>query len=690
MSAGSNRQHGGRPRDPMGGRHGGAAMPVEKAKDFKGSFKRLLSYLKPQRIQIGIVVAMAIIGTCFSIITPKIMGNATNVLFEGLIGKTVSEKITEMAAQQVTQSLPEGTPQEQIDAAVQSAVNAALSNFDKEKMIEAFRTNPETEKMADMLSGMNFEVGKGVDFSRIGRILLILVLLYVIHSVFMWGQHYIMAGVTQKTVYNIRREVDLKLSRLPLKYYDTHQRGDILSRITNDIDNISQSLQQGLTQIITSVFTILGVIIMMFTISPLLTLISLVTLPLCMIALMMITKHSRKQFTRQWETTGTLNAHIEEMYTGANIVKVFGREQESMDKFMQENEELFQSSYKAQFISGTVQPVMTFINNLNYVIICVAGGVKVVNGTITFGDVQAFINYSKQFTQPIAMMASVTNQVQSAIASAERVFSLLDAQEEVPQAEEPVIIEKAMGYVTFNDVSFRYVPEKPLIEHMNIDVNPGQTVAIVGPTGAGKTTIVNLLMRFYELDAGEIYIDGVDIKQMSRENLRDNFGMVLQDTWLFNGTIRDNIAYGCENASEEDIRKAAKAAYVDYFVKTLPEGYDTVLNDDATNLSQGQKQLLTIARAFLSDPNILILDEATSSVDTRTEVLIQKAMSKLMENRTSFVIAHRLSTIRDADIIIVMNNGSIIEQGSHETLLAEKGFYYDLYNSQFAHQSEAV
>lgn len=674
---------------PQAGRRRGPGAPVEKAKNFKGSFRRLLSYLKPQRVPIVIVMIMAIVGVCFTVAAPKIMGNATNALFEGVISQMVTDKVTQQVTDKVISQMPDGTSQEVIDSSVQTAVDAAMQGITKEQLVESLRANPDTEKMADMLEGMDIHLGSGVDFAKIARILLMLIIVYVISAIFMWAQHYIMAGVTQKTVYNIRSEVDRKLSRLPLSYYDTTPRGDILSRVTNDIDNISQSLQQSLTQIITAVFTLIGVLIMMLTISPLLTLVSLVTLPLCLVAVMMITKRSRKQFARQWNTTGKLNAHIEEMYTGANVVKAFGREAESMEKFIEENDELYDSSFKAQFISNIVMPSMSFINNLNYVIICVAGGIRIINGTISLGDVQAFINYSKQFTQPIAQIASVTNQIQSAIASAERVFELLDAKEEVPEAENPTVIDAAKGYVSFRDVSFRYVPDQPLIEHMNIDVKPGQTVAIVGPTGAGKTTLVNLLMRFYELDEGEIYIDGVDIKNMKRENLRDQFGMVLQDTWLFNGTIYDNIAYGCENASPEKIRRAAEDAYVDHFVKTLPDGYQTVLNDDATNLSQGQKQLLTIARAFLSDPYILILDEATSSVDTRTEALIQKAMTRLMKNRTSFVIAHRLSTIRDADIIIVMKDGHIVEQGGHKQLLEKNGFYAELYNSQFAKGAQA-
>ncbi|HOV64125.1 MAG TPA: ABC transporter ATP-binding protein, partial [Spirochaetia bacterium] len=470
---------------------------------------------------------------------------------------------------------------------------------------------------------------------------------------------------------------------LPLKYYDDHSHGDILSRVTNDVDNIAHTLQQSLTQLVHALITVIGVLIMMFSISPLLAGISLLVIPFSILVTTLIARQSQKQFITQWDSTGNLNGHIEEMFTGHNIVKVFNRQDEAIQRFDEENERLYKASFKAQFISSIIHPSINFINNLNYVAVCVIGGTRVANGIITLGDVQAFIQYSRQFTHPIVQTASIMNILQSTMASAERVFELLNEQEEAPDTEKPVVVENVKGHVKFEHVYFRYRHDRPLIEDMNLDAQPGHTVAIVGPTGAGKTTLVNLLMRFYEIDSGRITIDGVDTRTMKRDDVRTIFGMVLQDTWLFNGTLKENIAYGKENATDEEIRAAAQAAYVDHFVRTLPEGYNTVLTNDATNISQGQKQLLTIARAFLADPRILILDEATSSVDTRTEVLIQKAMAKLMKDRTSFVIAHRLSTIRDADTILVMNNGRIIEQGDHRELIAAHGFYYDLYNSQF-------
>ncbi|MCJ7795963.1 MAG: ABC transporter ATP-binding protein/permease, partial [Thermoleophilia bacterium] len=542
-----------------------------------------------------------------------------------------------------------------------------------------------------MLSGMDLTPGVGPDFSAIGRVLGIVAGLYVFSALFSWLQGYLTAGVSQRLVYGLRREVDLKLGKLPLKYFDDHARGDILSRITNDIDNIATTLQQSLTQIMTAVLTLIGVLIMMLTISPLLAAISLLTVPLSVVVTMVIAKRSQKQFARQWEATGRLNGHVEEMHTGHNIVKVFGRQKEAIATFDEENEHLYAASFKAQFISGIIMPAMMFIGNLNYVGICVVGGLQVASGALSLGEVQAFVQYSRQFTQPITQTASIANVLQSAVASAERVFELLDEAEELPDTVTPVVLEQVTGRISLKDVSFRYLADTPLIEDLNLDVRPGETVAIVGPTGAGKTTLVNLLLRFYEIDSGGIFIDGVDTRDMTRDDLRRLFGMVLQDAWLFGGTIRDNIGYGRENATDEQILAAAEAAHVDHFVRTLAKGYDTRLDDDSTSVSEGEKQLLTIARAFLADPEILILDEATSSVDTRTEVLIQKAMVKLLKNRTSFVIAHRLSTIRDADTILVMDHGRIVEQGVHAELLARRGFYYELYNSQFAEAlAEAV
>ncbi|MDD3599729.1 MAG: ABC transporter ATP-binding protein [Firmicutes bacterium] len=625
----------------------GAMMPAERARDFKGSLKRLSGYLKPHRVLLIVVALLSIAGVVLTIAGPKILGRATNILFEGVIGK----------------QLPPGLGKEQIIAMLKAAGR---------------------DQMAEMVAGMNIVPGAGVDFAAIARVLITLVVIYIVGSFFSWLQHYIMAGISQRTVYGLRKEADAKLARLPLKYYDSNTRGEILSRVTNDIDNIASTLQQSLMQLITALFTVIGVLIMMFSISPLLAVIALATLPLSVIVTLSIAKRSQKQFTEQWDSTGALNGHIEEMYTGHNIVKAFNRQKEAIDEFDRENGRLYQASFRAHFISSTIQPAMRFINNLNYVAVCVLGGMRVANGTLSLGDVQAFIQYSRQFTQPIVQTASIMNVLQSTVASAERVFELLDEEEETPDTQEPVVIEDVEGRVVFDSVSFRYKPDVPLIEDMNLEVEPGQTVAIVGPTGAGKTTVVNLLMRFYEINGGSISIDGVDIRDMARDDLRRLFGMVLQDTWLFNGTIRDNIAYGREDATESEIVAAARAAHVDHFVRTMPDGYDTELGDEASNISQGQKQLLTIARAFLADPEILILDEATSSVDTRTEVLIQEAMAELMRGRTSFVIAHRLSTVRDADTILVMDNGSIVEQGSHTELMKARGFYYDLYNSQFA------
>ena len=529
----------------------------------------------------------------------------------------------------------------------------------------------------------SFLTGNGVNYEFIAQILLTLSGLYLASALFGFIQQFIMASVAQNTVYALREDINQKLSRLPLKYFDTHTHGDTLSRVTNDLDNISTTLQQSITQLITASVTLVGILVMMLIISPVMTLISLLILPISFMVTKAVAARSQKYFARQQKTLGELNGHVEEMYTGHVLVKAFGREATSIEKFSAINEQLYDAGWKAQFISGIIMPLMSFINNIGYVLVCVFGGILVAGGSMQIGDVQAFIQYSKQFTHPIAQTASIANILQSTVASAERVFELLDEPEEIPDNANAVI-KLPRGEVRFNNVRFGYSEDDPLIENMNIEVAAGQTVAIVGPTGAGKTTLVNLLMRFYDISGGAITIDGVNIMDLKRGDLRSIFGMVLQDTWLFNGTIRDNIAYGYPDAPDEEIVRAAKAADADHFIRTLPDGYNTVLNEEASNISQGQKQLITIARAILADPAILILDEATSSVDSRTELLIQKAMGELMKGRTNFVIAHRLSTIREADLILVMNEGSIIEKGSHEKLLASDGFYAELYNSQFA------
>ncbi|KYG58421.1 ABC transporter ATP-binding protein [Planococcus maritimus] len=600
----------------MGPPRPGASMPVEKAKDFKGTFRRLVSYLKPRWKKLAAVFVVAILSTVFAIVGPKIMGMAITELFEGAYGQL------------------QGVP------------------------------------------------GGGIDFGVIGQILSVLAGLYVFSSLFSYLQQYMMSTVAQDTVYDLRQDVNKKLEKLPLEYFDGRPNGETLSRMTNDIDTIGSTLQQSLTQFITSIVTLVGILAMMLTISPLLTLIAVVSLPLSLFVIGPILKRSQKYFSSQQKNLGRLNGHVEEMYTGHQVVKAFGHEAKSNEQFDAVNAELYDAGRKAQFISGIIMPMMSLIGNLSYVLISIVGGVLVIQRAISIGDIQAFITYSKQFTQPITQTANIANIIQSTVAAAERVFELLDEKEEVEEVATSELA-RAKGAVAFEDVDFGY-DDSLLIEGMNIDVQPGQTVAIVGPTGAGKTTLINLLMRFYELKGGRITIDGLDSREMSRRELRHNFGMVLQDTWLFNGTIRNNISYGKIGASEEEIQAAAKAAHADHFIRTLPDGYDTVLNQEVSNISQGQKQLLTIARAILADPPIMILDEATSSVDTRTEILIQQAMNRLMAGRTSFVIAHRLSTIKHADLILVMDQGKVIEQGTHQQLLDEDGFYADLYRSQFS------
>ncbi len=602
--------------------------------------------LAPERRLLLIILVLGILSVSLAVLGPWMLGQATNVLFEGI----------------VSSQLPAGVTQEQAVAGLRARGS---------------------DRLADMVSAMTLTPGEGVDLGALQGILLRLIGVYLLSAVFGWLQQYLMAGVAQRTIYRLRQQADEKLARLPLSYFDKHARGDVLSRITNDVDNISQSLQQSLTQLLTSALTIVGVLAMMLSISWLLALISLLSVPLSVVVTIVIAKRAQRQFKAQWARTGDLNGHVEEMFSGHSLVKVYGRQEQATAVFDDQNLKLYDASFRAQFISGTIQPVMQFIGNLSYVAIAVAGGLMVATGRISLGAVQAFIQYSRQFTMPITQVAGIMNILQSTAASAERVFELLDEAEETAEPSVPETLEQTHGHIAFEHVSFCYSPDAPLIDDLTLDVHSGDTVAIVGPTGAGKTTLVNLLMRFYEVDAGRILIDGVDTRRVTRDGVRRLFGMVLQDAWLFGGTIRDNIAYGREGADEEELLAASRAARVDHFVRTLPDGYETVLDDEATNLSQGEKQLLTIARAFLADPDILILDEATSSVDTRTEVLIQEAMSELMKGRTSFVIAHRLSTIRGADVILVMEHGGIVERGTHAQLLEARGRYYELYASQF-------
>lgn len=605
---------------PMG-RMGGGPRAVEKAKDFKGTMKKLGVYLKPYSLSIAIVILFAIGSAAFSIVGPKILGKATTKIFEGLV-----QKIT-------------GVP------------NASI------------------------------------DFGYIGNIAMILVALYLVSSIFGIIQSFIMSGVAQKVSYNLRKQISEKMDTLPLNYFDTRTNGEVLSRITNDVDTVNQTLNQSLSQIITSVVTLIGVLIMMFSISWIMTLATFIILPVSMVLISLVVKKSQKYFKSQQEYLGHLNGQVEEVYGGHNIMKAFNREEASTKDFDELNNTLYKSAWKSQFLSGMMMPIMSFVGNLGYVLVSILGGWLTIKSVITVGDIQAFIQYVRSFNQPISQMAQVANIMQSTAAAAERVFEFLDEEDEVKDPVNSVDPSEIRGEVEFEDVHFGYNPDKIIINDFSVDVKPGQKVAIVGPTGAGKTTIVKLLMRFYDINSGSIKIDGNDIRDFKRADLRNLFGMVLQDTWLFNGTIMENLRYGRLDATDAEVKEAAKAAHVDHFVKTLPDGYNMVLNEEASNISQGQKQLLTIARAFLKDPKLIILDEATSSVDTRTELLIQKAMEKLMEGRTSFIIAHRLSTIRDADLILVMKDGDIVEQGNHEELLEKGGFYSSLYNSQFEQSS---
>jgi ATP-binding cassette, subfamily B, multidrug efflux pump len=600
-----------------GGPFGGMGMPVEKSLNFGPSARRLVGTLRPERLKVAAVLVAAIVSVFFAVIGPKLLGNATNIIVDGVYSP-------------------------------------------------------------------GFGKGPGIDFDALAMLLGVIILIYVLSALLSWLQQYLLAGVTQRTVYRMRRDIEAKINRLPLSYFDKVPRGELLSRVTNDIDNISTTMQQTLSQVITSVLTVIGVLIMMFTIDWQLALIALVTIPFTILITAVIGKRSQKKFVAQWKHTGLLNSQIEEAATGHALVKVFGRHKEVDARFDEKNEELYQASFGAQFISGIILPSMMFVGNLVYVLIAVVGGLKVASGSLSLGDVQAFIQYSRQFTQPLSQLGSIANVLQSGVASSERVFELLDAPEQSPDPTDALTTGATEGLLAFEHVSFRYVEDQPLIDDLSLVAQPGQTVAIVGPTGAGKTTLVNLMMRFYELDGGRITLDGVDISKMARADLRSRTGMVLQDTWLFGGTIRENIAYGRTGATEEEIIEAATASYVDRFVHALPDGYDTVLDDEASNLSAGERQLITIARAFLARPSVLILDEATSSVDTRTEVLVQQAMKALRQDRTSFVIAHRLSTIRDADLILVMEHGAIVEQGTHAELLEAAGAYARLYEAQFA------
>lgn len=628
------------PRGPM------MAGPQEKARSFKPSIKRLIRLLMEYRLYMITILTSLVGSVILMAIAPRVLGHATDLIFNGVIGARLPAGIT------------------------------------KEQAVDGIRASG-NNTFADMVSSMDVTPGVGVDFSDVGRTLLITLLLYVGSSLLAWIAAYLLNIVVVGTIRGLRSDVEEKIHRLPLSYFDAQARGDLLSRVTNDLDNLSQSLQQTISQFLNSIMTVIALLVMMIIISPLLASIAVVTIPLALGATALIARQSKPHFLSQWSSTGKLNAQVEEAFTGHELVKAFGRQREVEAAFDERNEQLYQSSWRAQFISGAIMPVIMFLGNLNYVAVAVVGGLRVASGALSLGEVQAFIQYSRQFSQPLTQIGSMMNLMQSGVASAERIFDILDADEQTPDDPNPLTPSENHGRIEFDDVSFRYVPEQPLIEHLSLIARPGHMVAIVGPTGAGKTTLVNLIMRFYDVDSGTISVDGVDAQRMTRDDLRERTGMVLQDTWLFGGTIYENIAYGDPTASREDVIEAARLSHVDHFVRALPDGYDTRLDDEGGGVSAGERQLITIARAFLAKPTILILDEATSSVDTRTELLIQKAMANLRADRTSFVIAHRLSTIRDADLIVVMEDGHIVEQGNHDQLLAAQGAYCRLYNSQF-------
>ncbi|GEE01725.1 multidrug ABC transporter ATP-binding protein [Gordonia spumicola] len=625
----------------------GTAPSMEKADSFGPSLKRLVRLLGAYRTTMAVVIASIVGSVALSAYTPRVLGDATDKLFAGVIGSKLPDGLTK-------------------DEAVEGLRQRGQGTF------------------ADMVSAMDVTPGHGVDFTAVGRILALVLGLYVASAILGWLGAFLLNKVVVGTITDLRGRIEAKIHRLPLSYYDEAKRGDLLSRVTNDLDNLSQSLQQTISQLLNSVLMVIAILIMMLSISPLLSLIALATVPIAAIATGLIAKRSKPHFVGQWSSTGALNAQIEEAFTGHELVKAFGRREAVEADFDDRNSKLYESSWRAQFISGIIMPTIMFLGNLNYVAVAVVGGLRVASGQLSLGEVQAFIQYSRQFTQPLTQIGSMFNLMQSGVASAERIFSVLDEPEEKPDPADAETPAANRGRIVFDDVSFRYLDDRPLIENLSLTAEAGDTVAIVGPTGAGKTTLVNLIMRFYEVDDGTISIDGVDTSRMSRDDLRERTGMVLQDSWLFGGTIYDNIAYGDPTASRDEVLEAARISHVDHFVKTLPDGYDTVLDDEGGGVSAGERQLITIARAFLAKPTVLILDEATSSVDTRTELLIGKAMANLRADRTSFVIAHRLSTIRDADVIVVMEDGHIVEQGSHEALLEAKGAYHRLYSAQFS------